>query len=231
MESPDHFAGPGQVAIDQISASLLATYRRKSWELLASERQRFWRRGVPHGTFVPHSGHFARGGGTLDMGKRDEQNLVALGDAADPNEFAVFIRYLADDRRSWQTIYKVLRSTDLGQSYLRRARLNCPSLDFEGDFDVKELVNTIEATALLDSLIDDPEYKPDMPEAKRWIWRRHWRYPPGNNPLYKLMVEIALLREQRQGASADKLKRIATVRKLIGAGMGVRALWPSGGTR
>lgn len=149
------------------------------------------------------------------MGKRDEQNLVALGDAADPNEFAVFIRYLADDRRSWPTIYKVLRSTDLGQSYLRRAKLNRPSLDFEGDFDVKELVNTVEATALLDSLIDDPEYTPDMPEAKRWIWRRHWRYPPGNNPLYKLMVEIALLREQRQGASAEKLKRIATVRKLI----------------
>jgi hypothetical protein len=149
------------------------------------------------------------------MGKRNVENIAALRDAVDPNEFAVFIRYVADERRSWHIIYKVLRTTDLGQSYMRRAKLSRPSLSFDGDFDVKELVNTVEAAALFDSLLDDPEYGPDMPEAKRWIWRRHWKYPPGNSPLYKFMVEIAQLREQRQGDSVEKLKRIATVRKLI----------------
>lgn len=108
---------------------------------------------------------------------------------------------------------RLLREIDLGRRFIERARKIRPSLEAGSAVaELEELFLTFDAEELLDQLLKIPDCGVD---PKFMIWKQYWGFPPGDDPIYEIMIEIAVERERETPEATTARERICAVRRAI----------------
>ncbi len=146
------------------------------------------------------------------MGKKRSGGAVSRKEALEFADLRELCRHLYGERDMEGIAKRLLRSTDCGRRFMEHAKAIRPSLDLDGEGLVEELFLTYDADDLLDRLLANPACGSDQ---EFMIWDQYWKFPPGEDPLYGIMRELAIRRARTGNLKQFTLERIRTVRRVI----------------
>jgi len=146
------------------------------------------------------------------MGKKRSGGAVSRKEALEFAELRELCRHLYGERDMEGIAKRLLRSSDCGRRFMEHAKAIRPSLDLDGDSLIEELFLTYDADDLLDRLLANPACGSDQ---EFMIWDHYWKFPPGADPLYGIMRELAIRRARTGNLKQFTLERIRKVRRVI----------------